>query len=107
MKIRTKMIPIAFAKEGMKLAATLESNEGLVLLVAGTELSDRSLSSLLRRNVCSVAIEEVDTRSESELLNERNKTTERINTLFSQAPPSKNMQILHQVILEYRLEPLL
>lgn len=101
------MIPLAFAKEGMKLAASLESNEGLILLAAGAELSERSLSSLARRNICSVIIEEEDSRSEEELSIERSKITAHIDELFHHAPHSKNMERLHQLILEYRLEPFL
>ncbi len=106
MKIRIKLIPVAFAKPEMVIAAPVESNDGLVLLAAGTILSEKLLSGLLKRNICCISVEENDSRSEQELSLERNKITEHINALFEQSPTGKNMQLLHQLILEYRLEPL-
>ena len=107
MKIRHKLIPVAFAKPGMKLAAPVESNDGRVLLMTGSELSERLLSGLLKRNICCVTIEELDTRTEEVLAVERVNVTAHINAMFEQSPPGKNMQLLQLLILEYRLEPLL
>lgn len=107
MKIRKKTIPLAFAKEGMKLGAPVIDIQGRALLADGAELSEKSLTSLRRRNISCISILEEDARSEEELAIERDKTTERINAIFRKADKTANMELLHKLILEYRLEPLL
>ena len=107
MKIRKKVIPLAFAEEEMTLGAPVIDAQGRTLLTDGAELSEKSLASLRRRNVSCISIREEDPRSEEELAIERSKTTERINTLFLKAEKTANMEMLHKLILEYRLEPLL
>lgn len=107
MRIRIKTIPLAFAKQGMKLGASVQDNEGRILLTDGAELSERSLASLRRRNISCISIQEEDPRSEEELAIERSKTTERINALFHKAGPGASLETLHKLILEYRLEALL
>ena len=107
MKIRKKLIPIVFAEEGMKLGAPVNDTQGHALLPDGAELSERSLSSLRRRNVTCISILEEDPRSEEELAIEREKTTERINVMFHKTEQDANMELLHQLVLEYRLESLL
>ena len=107
MTIRKKLIPLVFAEQGMTLGAQVQDNEGRVLLANGIELSEKSLASLRRRNVSCISILEEDPRSEEELAIERGKTTERINGIFRKADKTANMELLHRLILEYRLEPLL
>jgi len=107
MKIRKKPIPLAFAKEGMKLGAPVNDTQGRPLMAEGAELSEKSLTSLRRRNVSCISILEEDHRSEEELTTERDKITEHINALFRKTDDTANMKLLHQLILEYRLEPLL
>lgn len=107
MKIRKKLIPLAFAEEGMKLGAPVNDMQGRPLMPDGAELSERSLSSLRRRNVSCISILEEDPRSEEELAIERSKMTEHINALFHKTDKTANMELLQQFILEYRLEPLL
>lgn len=107
MKIRTKLIPLSFAKPKMILAAPVRGDEGQILLTAETELSENSLASLRTRNISSISVREEDSRSEEELANERIKITEHIDALFHQdnasIPPS--LESLRQMILEYRIEP--
>ena len=91
----------------MKLGAPVLDNEGRVLLTDGAELSEKSLASLRRRNISCVSILEEDPRSEEELAIERSKITERINALFQKVDKGANLETLHQLILEYRLEALL
>lgn len=91
----------------MKLGAPVQDNEGRILLADGAELSEKALASLRRRNVSCISILEEDPRSEEELAVERSKTTEHINAVFHNAPQGANMETLRQIILEYRLEPLL
>ena len=91
----------------MKLGAPVQDNEGRALLTDGAELSEKSLASLRRRNISCIPILEEDPRSEEELSIERDKTTARINAIFHNAAQGANMETLHQLILEYRLEPLL
>ena len=107
MKIRKRTIPLAFAKEGMKLGAPVIDIQGRTLLADGAELSEKSLASLRRRNVSCISILEEDPRSEEELAIKRDKTTGRINDMFHEADKTANMELLHKLILEYRLEPLL
>lgn len=107
MKIRKKVISLTFAEEGMKLGAPVIDTQGRTLLADGAELSERSLASLRRRSVSCISILEEDPRSEEELAIERDKTTERINDIFRKADKTANMELLHKLILEYRLEPLL
>ena len=90
----------------MKLGAPVQDNEGRVLLVNGAELSEKSLASLRRRNISCISILEEDPRSEEELAIERSKTTEHINAMFHDAAPGANLETLHRLILEYRLEAL-
>lgn len=105
MKIRIKLIPLAFAKSGMILANPVLGDNGRVLLAAGAELSDNLLVSLNSRNICSISIREEDTRSEKELGIEREKVAKHIDELFQTAAPDSNLQSLRQMILDYRLEP--
>lgn len=107
MKIRNKLIPLVFAEEGMKLGAPVNDTQGRPLMPDGAELSEKSLASLRRRGVSCISILEEDPRSEEELVIERDKTTARINALFSKTDNTANMELLHQLILEYRIEPLL
>ncbi len=105
MKIRIKLIPLAFAKSGMKLANPILGDNGRVLLTKGAELSDNLLVSLHARNVSSISIQEEDTRNEEELSIERGKITRHIDEMFLSAPPDSNLQSLHHLILDYRLDP--
>ena len=107
MKIRKKLISLVFAEQGMMLGDQVQDKEGRVLLANGAELSEKSLTSLRRRNVSCISILEEDPRSEEELAIERDKTTERINDIFRKADKTASMELLHKLILEYRLEPLL
>jgi len=107
MKIRKKTIPLVFAKEGMELGAPVIDTQGRTLLADGAELSEKSLTSLRRRNVSCISILEEDPRSEEELAIEREKTTACINDIFRKADKTANMELLHKLILEYRIEPLL
>jgi len=88
------------------LASAIKENNGRVLLTEGIELSEKTLASLHKRNVCCVSIKEEDGRSEEELALERNKTTEHIGMLFRNAASGTSIELLHQLILEYRLAPL-
>ena len=91
----------------MKLGAPVNDIQGHALLPDGAELSERSLSSLRRRNITCISILEEDPRSEEELAIEREKTTEHINAMFHKTEQDTNMELLHQLVLEYRIEPLL
>ena len=106
MKIRTKLVPVALAKPGMKLAAQVEDSAGRILLIAGAELTEKSLASLLKRNICCVVILEQDARSEEELACERSQATAHLDALFQSAAHGTNRELLRQLILEYRLEAL-
>lgn len=107
MKIRIKLIPLALAKQGMKLGAPVHDTHGHTLLMDGIELNDSMLASLHRHDISCVPILEQDARSEAELAIERSQTTERINALFRNIDQTANLASLHRLILEYRLEPLL
>jgi len=107
MRTRIKSIPIALAKQGMKLGAPAHDIHGHILLMDGVELNDSILAGLQRHNISCVSILEEDTRSEEELAIERSKTTERINTLFRNIDQTSDLTVLQHLILEYRLESLL
>lgn len=107
MRLRTKLIPLALAKQGMKLAAPVHDTHGHALLMTGAELSQSALAGLQRHNVCCVSILEEDGRSEEELAIERNQISERLNALFRNMDQTASMESLHRLILEYRLESLL
>ena len=107
MKIRIKPIPLALAKQGMKLGAPVHDTRGHTLLMDGVELNDSMLASLQRHDIPCVSILEEDARSEEELAIERSQTTERINALFHNIDKTAGLASLHHLILEYRLEPLL
>lgn len=107
MKIRIKPIPLALAKQGMKLGAPVHDIHGHILLMDGAELNDSVLASLQRHDIHCVSILEEDPRSEEALAIERSQTTERINTLFRNIDQTTHLSSLRHLILEYRLEPLL
>lgn len=107
MKLRTKLIPLSLAKQGMKLGAPVVDGHGQTLLMAGVELGEPVLAGLQRHNISCVSILEEDARSEEELAIERGKTIERIDALFRGMDQTASMESLHRLILEYRLEPLI
>jgi len=91
----------------MKLGAPLQNDEGRVLLTEGTELSDQLLASLWQRSISCISILEEDARSDEVLAVEREKMTEHINAMFSKTEKTASLELLRQLILEYRIEPLL
>ncbi len=107
MKTRIKLIPLALAKQGMKLGAPVLDVHGHTLLMDGAELDESALAGLQRHHISCVSISEEDSRSEEELAIARSQTTGRINALFGNADQSAELASLHHLVLEYRLEPLL
>ena len=104
--IRIALISLAQAKAGMKLEKDVCNSLGQVLLKAGMVLSESSISSLEHKNIGHVSVLQDDMRNEEELFAERNKVTERINSIFQNVPQDGTMGALKQMILDYRLEKL-
>lgn len=106
MKLCVKKIPMDLAVSGMTLAAAVCNERGDVLLQSGCELSESSLSSLRRRGILHIAILDEECRSEEELEAERQIARERLSVLFRNAGNDVHLALLHNLILEYRLERL-
>jgi len=103
---RVALIPLVQAKPGMTLEKDVRNSLGQVLLKAGMVLSESSISSLEHKNIGHVSVLQDDVRNEEELLAERNKLIERINSIFQNVSQDGTMGALKQMILDYRLEKL-
>ena len=106
MKLCVKKIPMDMAVPGMTLAAAVCNERGDVLLQSGCELSESSLCSLRRRGILHVAILDEESRSEEELEALRDVARQRIGVLFRNAGQDAHLALLHNLVLEYRLERL-
>lgn len=106
MKLRLKKIPLDQAEAGMQLAAAVCNPRGEVLLQAGCELTEASLSGLRRRGIGHVAVQVVDSRGEEELQAQRVRVLNRLNLLFRNAGQDPHLASLYHLVLEYRLEAL-
>ena len=106
MTLRSKTIPIALASPGMILAAAVTDSLGQTLVAEGSEISAGGLAGLRRHGVAAITYLEEDTRTEEELLAERNRVTQQIMERFAHSEKSSSMAFLQQIILEYRLERL-
>jgi hypothetical protein len=102
-KTRVESISVAVARPGMVLARDVLNPQGQILLQAKAELSESSITSLLRRNIGHVCVFQDDQRSEQELAAERLNVMERIDVLFHGVAQDGIMGALRQMILEYRL----
>lgn len=107
MKIRIKKIPISLAQSGMTLGAPVLDQQNRILLAAGLELTEDTVNGLRRHDILCISILEEDDRSEAELAVEREQMAEHVNELFRKGDQTANQELLHQLILEYRLEALL
>ena len=103
---RVKSIPLSLAMPGMVLARDVLNPQGQILVQAEADLSESSISGLLRKNISHICVYQQDDRSEEELAAERIKVTARIDELFHGTDQDGIMGVLHQMILEYRLEGL-
>ncbi len=106
MKLRIKKMPVSLAQSGMKLGEPVLDNHGRILLAEGSELDEDKLNGLRRHDILCIAILDEDIRSEDELVKARQQATEHVNALFRKIDRSANQELLYQMILEHRLEPL-
>ena len=106
MKMRRRVLPVQEATAGMRLAAAVRSPGGAVLLAAGAELGEESLTGLRRRGIDAVTVAIPDSRSEAEIARELAEAEARIQHLFHRHLASPELRELMQVVLDYRRQSL-
>ena len=90
------------AQPGMTLSEPVLDVKDIVLLPAGTTLTESTLKSLSRRGIDSIVVVN-DAISEADLRLERERVEKRMAVLFRQCAAGSISQTLSQLILAYRL----
>jgi hypothetical protein len=90
------------AEAGMKLSSAVLDVHGGVLLPAGAELSDSTLTSLRRRGIDTVTVVN-DRVSEADLAAERERTQQALARLFRKCGERGAGSMLRQSVMQYRL----
>ena len=105
MTTKITTVELSQAIPGMILATPVCDSAGISLLLEGAELTAPLLASLARRGVARVQVQEVVQLSPEELAAQRALVTARLDYLFRNGD-DRLMAVLHETVLDYRLENL-
>ena len=89
----------------MVLAAEVLDHQGSVLLPKGAALSEGLLTSMRRRGIDSVQVED-DAVSPEQLAAAREQLAQRLAQLFRQPGPGRADALLREQLTRHRMEPL-
>lgn len=106
MTTKARLIPLAQALPGMKLAADVCDAGGSSLLAAGAELTQGMIALLQRRGVAQVLIAEEEIPTPEQRAARRAEVAARVDAMFSKSGDDPLMAKLRQALLAYRLEAL-
>ena len=87
---------------GMQLAEPIHDDNGMLLFIEGTILTDKHISHLKEINIATVTTTLDEQLSEEELLLIRKQTQERLDRLFRNVMSNPLMQQLYNALIDYR-----
>lgn len=99
-----KIMDIADAEPGMRLAVAVADDSGRVLLPVAAVLSDGILQSLQRRGITFLHIEREEAVNPAVLAARRADVEQKLARLFRTAGDGAETKTLHQAVLAFRLE---
>jgi hypothetical protein len=106
MKTRKRCLPPALIPADSRLAESITSANGVVLMAAGALLDEGQLANLVRRGVEAVTIEEDDPRAAADIAAEIAAAEARIDTIFADVADDPTMLALKHAVLAYRRQAL-
>jgi hypothetical protein len=94
-----KRIPIDKAVAGQILAEKLTRHDGVLLASQGSPITDGLLRMLSRMNIDTVVIEEEESRSEAEVLDDFRRLAEELDRRFARIDGQSVLQALKKTML--------
>lgn len=100
----TEILPIEEVQPGMRLAGDVSDSGGRILVPAGCELTESTLSGLVRRDIQTLKVLREVEEDPAAREAYRAHLMAGLDQLFRKAGDGKETRLLYQAILDFRME---
>ena len=98
------VIDIAECEQDSVLAEDIVNKNGMVMLKAGSVLTDDKISALLKNGINSISVLSENKLTPEQMAERRKKVEKNVKKLFRKCDKSKHMSQLEGILIDYYIE---